>query len=141
MAYYNMSLLKPNLLYIKWNATPKAESEDEAQFLADLHFHLEQAKDKLFIISDLREGRIITIETLRQLSEFAQHPNWGGGTSFTDKPSTRLLAGMFSYFVHQVDRDEEAWRTPQEALAYLESLSPGLTKGLDWSFLLKEEAS
>jgi len=141
MACYSMSLLKPNLLYIKWNDTPRADSEDEAQFLADLHFHLEQAEGELFIISDLRMGRIVTIETLRRLSEFAQHPNWGGSTSFTDKPSTRLLAGMFSYFVHQVDRAEEAWRTPEEAIAYLESLSPGLTKGIDWGFLLKEEAS
>lgn len=130
---YEITPLSKELLYIRWTASPEIGSPTENQFLEDLTILLNNAKQPIYFLSDLRKGRISNMQTLWQLAQLAQHENWGGGTAFGNDPITNLLAQAFARFVRRANRQDEIWHTREQALAFLETLKPGITRGIDWS--------
>jgi hypothetical protein len=65
-----------------------------------------------------------------------EHTNWGGSTAFSNNPVTSIMVGFFSRFAHKERPQDEIWNTPEEALAYLESIKPNITANLDWNAIL-----
>jgi hypothetical protein len=134
---YTITQVSPQLYFIQWRYEPTANMpEVERLFIADLRQRLEEAQHPIYYLSDLRKGRITNVKTLRELSEITQHEKWGGGTAFTQDSFSSILAKVFSTFVRYKNRNYLVWDSPEKALAYLETLQPGLTKNIDWNPLL-----
>lgn len=134
---YQIIPLSEQLYFIRWRTTPPAGSEIEQQFIAALQDLLDAASEPIYFMSDLRRGRISNVRALHQLSKLADHPNWGGGTSFSNNPVTMVLAGVFAEFVKHGDHPELTSDNPEAAIAFLESLKEGLTVNIDWVDILK----
>ena len=133
---YEITQLSDELIFIRWYATPRLGSPSERQFLADLRALLDNTQQPIYFVSDLRNGRIINLSTIQKLGKLFNHTNWGGSTAFSSDPITSMMVGMFSRFAHREKPEDEIWNTPEEALAYLETIKPGLTEGIDWAALL-----
>lgn len=130
---YEIKQIAPNLVFIRWFNEPTS-ADTEAQFLADLKYIVECANQKVYIISDLRRGKIANVDTLRKLGEMTHMPNWGGSSAFTEDGYTAMFVELFSkYGDHS---KEELWPTPEQALMRLESLCPGITAGVDWKAII-----
>lgn len=134
--HYRITQLKDNLVYIKWYRAPQPHSKLVKEFIGDLQTHLNAASAGIFFISDLRQGRITDMHIIQQLAELTRHPHWAGSTAFSDNYASTVLVRSFSTFAGQPKDHREIWTTPEEAIAYLESLKPGLTEGIDWRTLL-----
>lgn len=133
---YEITRVSDKIIFIKRHCDP-CEPAVEEQFLADLEQALDEAGHPVYVISDLRAGRIKEVETLRKLGELVvEHPNFAGSTAFTGDIYTPLFVRIFSRFARQLRPSNEVWANPNDALAYLESLELGVTEGIDWEALL-----
>jgi hypothetical protein len=133
---YEISRLSESLVYIRWLQTPSLNSASERQYLVDVTKLLDEASTPQYFVSDLRYGRIVTVTILRRLGGLTKHANWGGSTAFSSNPVTSIMVGFFSRFAHKERPQDEIWNTPEEALAYLESIQPNITADLDWNAIL-----
>lgn len=136
---YKLIKISDDLVFIKWYRTPLVGADSEQQFLNDIELHLNQADRPIYFISDLRAGRIVNIDVLRRMAGLATHPNWGGGTSFSDNPLTSIFADVFARFAKRANRQDQIWYSPKEAIKFLETLKPGITEGIDWDRLLFDD--
>lgn len=134
---YHIHQLSKELVYIRWAGLPQPNTETEIAYLDELKSLLDQAEQPLYFISDLRQGRIVDIEILKQLAALTQHPKWAGSTAFAHNPISSIFAETFSRFAYRDKNHQEIWETPEEALAYLESIKPGVTQGIDWNSIIK----
>lgn len=141
---YQITRVSHALWFIRWYNEPSS-SETETSFLADLQALLDKADQPIYFISDLRQGCITNVETLRQLGEMTRHPLWGGSSAFTGGSLqegalyTRHFVNLFSkYSEHEKHRlvNEELWFTPEDALMHLEAIAPGITAEIDWYALI-----
>lgn len=136
---YQITPVSDQLIYIRWFR----ESDDpnaEEQFLRDLKHVLDSASRPVYTISDLRDGRIDDVETVRKLAEMTtSHPNYAGGTAFSQDAYTSLFVGLFSKYAH-TRKTSELWPTFEMALNYLEARSPGISQGINWESLLSRPA-
>jgi len=133
MSTYTIEQVTPQLVYITWLRNP-TDAETQ-QFLQDLNKILGNATQAQYFISDLRRGRIMSVRAINQLSQFTQHKHWGGSTAFSQNPISKMFAGNF----HRMSRDNEhnsMFDQPEQAIAFLEALQPGLTSGVQWSELI-----
>jgi len=132
---YTIVTLSEQLFFIRWHYSPPV-NRVLVEFLQDMERLLNVAGQPIYFISDLRRGRIANVETLLKLSNLADHPYWGGGTSFSRDRGTSLYTGVFAQFARKHGVDDKTYDTPEEALAYLESLAPQITAGIDWLSLI-----
>ncbi|MBZ0305202.1 MAG: hypothetical protein K8I82_03955 [Anaerolineae bacterium] len=131
---YNIHFLTDQLVYIKWNGIPTMEQG--LQFLQEFQSILDQAHHPLYFLSDLREGHIKNTHLIRRLSAFNEHPNFGGGTGFSDNPCMQATLRLWTQFSSVQDRISHIWPRSCDAVEYLETLRPGLTKNLNWEGIL-----
>lgn len=133
--HYVITPLTRTLYYIRWQRQISESTRNEPDFLDDLKNLLDTAETPIYFLSDLREGRIINHMTLQRLGQLTRHANWGGGAAFSEDPLTRRFVGVFARFSQPEKREGDMWKTPEEAIAYLESLCEGVTEGVDWDAL------
>ncbi|MEO0563704.1 MAG: hypothetical protein AAF125_16480, partial [Chloroflexota bacterium] len=124
MPSYTIQTLKTNLIYIRWTDTPQIGSQEESAFITELQSLLDGAPAPLYLLSDLRHGKIRNAKALRQLGELTSHKNMAGSTAFTSDPVTKLMVGVFEQYARQMRRSmqNQTWETPEKAIAYLEQL-------------------
>ncbi|MBI5958143.1 MAG: hypothetical protein HY866_05380 [Chloroflexi bacterium] len=129
---YQINSVSDQLVYIRWFREPEEERSVE-KFLQDLKQVLDNSPHPVYILSDLREGRLKNVGDVRRLAELvSNHPRFASGTSFSQDAYTPVFVDLFSKFAHQTDRASEIWPTLEQALGYLEVLAPGVTQGIDW---------
>lgn len=130
---YEIQQLSERLFLIRWHTTPTVGSPVEQRFLDDLHALLTNARQPLYFLIDVRQGRISNAEALRDMGKLTAHAKWGGSASFSGNPTTRLMMDVFRKYAHRSlsERLNQTWHTPQQALNHLESLSNGVTTGID----------
>ena len=73
MVSYDIQRLSDELILIKWYQTPAANTGIEERYLQELKQLLDQSPHSLYFISDLRQGRIINVRTLRALGQLTGH--------------------------------------------------------------------
>lgn len=131
---YSFRNLSKQLVLIRWEKTPN-EKERE-QFLHEVKRTLENAESPIYFISDLRRGRISDLQTIRQLIQILEHKNYAGSVSFSSDTRTKLIAGVFTKLANTEGMRDKDCETLEEAMGFLESLSAGLTKDIDWESVL-----
>lgn len=138
---YRITRVSNKMVFIRWFGEPE-NTKSEDQFIHELKAVLDEADNPVYILSDLREGRLKNVEAIRKLADLVEHhPNFSGGTSFSHDIYTPLFVGLYSKFSHQDKTVREIWPSLQEALSYLESLAPGVTQNIDWDRLISSTAS
>jgi hypothetical protein len=133
---YQITCVSDKLVFIRWFRDPE-ETKSENQFIHDLKAILDEVAHPVYILSDLREGRLKNVDVIRRLAVLvAHHPNFAGGTSFSHDLYTPLFVNLYSKFSHQDKTVKEMWSSLHDALNYLESLEPGVTQGIEWESLV-----
>lgn len=127
---YEIHHVSEQIILIVWTRYPSVL--EEHKFLLDHKQQLEDATQPLFYISDLRRGKIMSVSTLNEMSKLARHDNYGGGTAFSSDPLSKIMVDSFRNLTREAKERTQIFDTPEEALAFLESLSPGVTDGIDW---------
>jgi hypothetical protein len=134
---YVVNRLNPHLTMIVWMRTPlPAEAKD---FIHTLQTILDTADEPQYFISDLRRGQIVDVRIIHQLSALTKHANWAGSTAFSQSPISKLFLGSFRKMVNASDKNM-SFDLPEDAIAFLEALSPNLTSSLDWPHILSPES-
>lgn len=135
---YTITKLSPELYYVRWLEAPQIGSSSERQYITDIHVILDETPMPIFVISDLRQGRISNAMVLRELGKLANHPKIAGSTGFSSDPVTSLMMGVFKQYANRVLRgtDHQTWETPEEAIVYLERLKPGITMDIEWDQII-----
>lgn len=135
MSDYEFMRLSDELVLISWHRTPSS-AKIEQQFVNELRQLLDSATIPQYIISDLRRGRIVTVRILSQLGQLTAHPNIGGSTAFSHDPLTNIFVATFKRLTGKYKSRNETFDTPEEALAFVESLKPGITNNIDWEKII-----
>ncbi|MCA9912299.1 MAG: hypothetical protein KC496_03085 [Anaerolineae bacterium] len=131
---YKIQWLKDNLVYITWKRTPGIT---EAQrFVSELDGIVRNSEQKLYFMSDLRRGRIIDIRVIQMLSRLTQHENWAGSVAFTTDPVSRSFLNIFQGMILENKDRNPMFDEFEKAYSFLETLSPGITDGVDWESVL-----
>ncbi len=134
MVPYTITPLSDKLIYIRWTTSPTVVDAEE--FIRTLKKLLNERETPVYFISDLRHGQITNAGTIQKLAELTAHPNWAGSTAFGNTLVATIFVDIFKR-LKGAKSDREIWPTAQQALDYLEGISPGLTKGIDWEAVLK----
>lgn len=134
MVPYTITPLSDKLIYIRWTTSPTVVDAEE--FIRTLKKLLNEQETPVYFISDLRHGQITNAGTIQKLAELTAHPNWAGSTAFGNTLVATIFVDIFKR-LKGAKSDREIWPTAQQALDYLEGISPGLTKGIDWEAVLK----
>lgn len=131
---YAIQMLTDDLIYIKWYTTPDIVQAE--QFVTELGAVIEQFTHNMYILSDLRKGAIREVRIIQKLAYLARKPFVAGTTGFSGNPVTTMFVEVFERFTRRPKPENEVWNTPEEAIAYLESLKPGLTAGVNWQAVI-----
>lgn len=135
---YEFTQLSPNLVFIRWYNNPTSP-DIERQFVEDLKNIVDRAVQPTYFFSDLRQGCISNVHTLRKMGELTRHPNWGGGAALGKKLSTDMFVNTFERL--SVDRKgDRMLYTVSSALDVLEAQKTGITKNIDWSLVFDSES-
>lgn len=138
---YQIFSLKPDVVLIRWLQSPVRDSVDERGFIDALLQKLNEADGAIYFISDLRRGRITGRSALQQLSQLTEHPNWGGSSGFSQDPVSLIYAGVFEKFAEASGERNRVFQQPEEALAFLEFLKPGISDDIDWRSLIVDPSA
>lgn len=134
--YYRIQELKPNLILVRWFVTPSAGSPVVRQWLKDLLAYLNDATESVYFISDLRVASITDVYAIREaVNALKVHPNYGGGTAFSQKTSSTLYANLFARLSR---REKPTAESLEASLLILEELHPGITHNVDWQAALQD---
>jgi hypothetical protein len=128
---YRFVPLNDRLILIAWSRTPN--NTEATQYIRDLTTRLDQAAQPLYFISDMRRGRIIDIHIIRRLSNLSRHANWAGSTAFTQNPISQIFGDTYQKMVAHKVESNLIFDEPAQAIAYLETLCPGLTADINWA--------
>lgn len=138
MSYYKIVQLTSELVYIKWlRFAEDAQYVEEQHIITDLRQLLDNTSCPLYVLSDLRGGRITEVTRLKQLAALTHHPNFGGSAAFAKDPLSTIFAGVFRQLTRNNQQNPEIYELPEEAIGFLESLKPGLTTTIDWAAVLR----
>ncbi|MBL8117829.1 MAG: hypothetical protein J0L63_05830 [Anaerolineae bacterium] len=135
--FYDLRHVTDDLIFIKWYKSASEHTRPQTDFIDDLRKRLKESPVPLYFISDLRDGRIVDVSILQKLGILAQHPNYGGGAAFSEDVLSSMFVGIFSKFANSEKGTGVFYKTMPEALAYLESLKPGLVTSVDWLAFLE----
>ena len=130
---YNIRAMNKQLFFISWKYTPN--SKEAGDFVKDIEKLLDAAADLIYFISDLRRGRIIDTRIIQQLSALSEHPNWGGSSAFTQDAISKIFVSNFRRMIIKGQEKNSMFDRPEQALTFLESIEPGLTKDIPWNDL------
>ena len=131
-SFYDLRQVTDELIFIKWYKTANAYTHLESEYIEDLRKRLTTSPHPLYFLSDLRKGRIIDISILQKLGNLTRHPNYGGGSAFSEDVISSMFVGVFSKFASAEKGSSVFYKTIDEALAYLEALKPDVTAPVDW---------
>ncbi|MBE0689356.1 MAG: hypothetical protein IH587_04460 [Anaerolineae bacterium] len=134
---YSVHKLSERLYYIRW-LKPPTSAEGHA-FVDSLGRLLEESPQPVYFISDLRNGQITDVQVLRRLGGLTKHEKWAGSTAFSERIASKVFVNLFTALAQT--RHREIWPTAEEALAYLESVCPGLTANIDWQDVLADKSA
>ena len=135
---YHLLALNPQLIFITWERSPHP---DEAQaFINNVERWLNHAPHPLYFLSDLRQGRIVDIRIINQLSQLTKHPCWGGSTAFSQSPLSKIFVGNFQKMSRTTQDVNTFFDLPEQAIEFLETLVPGITHNIDWHAILGLDA-
>lgn len=137
---YTVRKLSDRLFLIAWLSSPMPNSPDLKTFPDALKDILETATQQVYFLSDLRRGQISDIRTLQQMSDLTRHPKWGGSTAFSEGATSSMLVSTFVRMSQTTGGRNKQHRELAQAIAFLESLEPGLTTDIDWDTALETEA-
>lgn len=135
---YQIQLLNKNLVFIQWHAFP--DEKQALQYIQDIQGMLDEAEQPLYFLSDLRKGYIIQAHIIRKLSQFTQHPKFGGATSISRNNAINPILRLWKLFSSNKNTSD-TWTNLEDAVQYLETLKPGLMQGIDWQEVMNEPAS
>ncbi len=135
---YQFHHLSDHLVLIVWERYPS--SAEERQFLVEHREQLDNATQPIFYLSDLRRGRIITLSTLRHMSELVKHSKYGGGAAFSRDPISHLMVKSFRSLSHEATSKAAMFENPEDALEFLEGLCQGITVGIEWNVYIAPQA-
>ena len=110
-------------------------------YIAELKQIFDTNEAGVFVMSDLRNGRIVDMRVIQQLSRLSQHKNCLGSVAFTKNPISKIFASDYRRFIPNEQELHTLVDTPEEAIAFLEGLKPALTQGIDWQKLLLKKSS
>lgn len=134
--YYSIQHLKPNLVLIRWFRTPPMGSPVVRAWRENIMDLLDNATEMVYFISDLRVASVMDVNAIREtVNIMREHPNYGGGTSFSQKTSSALYANLFARLSR---REQPSAESLAASLMILEDLHPGITKDIDWKAALQE---
>jgi len=134
---YAVNRLTPRLVMIVWMRTPMLNEAKD--FIRTLENTLNQADEPQYFISDLRRGQIVDVRIIHQLGALTTHRNWAGSTAFSHSPISKLFLGSFRKMVTASEKNM-TFDLPEDAIAFLEGLSPDLTSEVDWPHILSPES-
>ncbi len=131
-SYYDLRQVTDELIFIKWYKTAHELTRPETDYIDDLIQRIKGAQQPIYFLSDLREGRIVDTGILQKLGSLTRHPNYGGGSAFSEDILASMFVGVFSKFAGVEKGSSVFYKTFDEARAYLEALKPGVTSSVDW---------
>lgn len=131
-SFYDLRQVSDELIFIKWYKTANDFTLSEADYIDDLRNRITTAPHPLYFLSDLRQGRIVDVGILQRLGSLTRHPNYGGGSAFSEDVISSMFVGVFSKFADAKKGSSVFYKTIDQALAYLEALKPGVTTTVDW---------
>ena len=131
-SFYDLRQVTDELIFVKWYKSANEFTHPEADYIEDLRRRLSQSRFPLYFLSDLRKGRIIDVGILQKLGSLTSHPNYGGGSAFSEDVISSMFVGIFSKFADAEKGSSVFYKTIDEALAYLEALKPGMASAVDW---------
>jgi hypothetical protein len=135
--YFILKSLTAELIYIRWYMAKSSEASPLSAFISQLGRTLNEAPQPLYFLSDLRYGRILDIAVIQQLGGLTKHPNWAGSAAFSANPISQMLVGNFNRMRSDGKRkNREIYDTPEEVIASLEVIKPGVSGGVDWIAIL-----
>ncbi len=70
------------------------------------------------------------------LSELTTHRNWAGSTAFSENPLSKLFTMTFRKGIFNDLERNTFFATPEEAISFLEALSPGISACMEWAKIL-----
>ena len=131
---YVYTRLSNHLTYIRLTEEPTREDDD--QHVEASRKLLDGAGELQYFLVDFRGGVTTNLGTISKLAELARHPRFGASVAFSSERIRQLYSQLFTAMADQgLDRD--FFETGPEAVAYLETVKPGLTVGIDWTRVLK----
>jgi hypothetical protein len=131
---YEFYWLHTKLLLIMWLRTPPPNIA--TQFINRLHELLDESPHPVYIISDLRRGRIIDGKILAQLGQLTQHKNWAGSTAFSQNPISNMFANTFQKTLKDGQERNLIFDKPEDAISFLGSLDAEIVSEIDWQAVL-----
>ncbi|MCA0455930.1 MAG: hypothetical protein LCI00_18280 [Chloroflexi bacterium] len=131
-SFYDLRQLSDELIFIKWYKTANVNTRPENEYIEDLRKRVITAPRPLYFLSDLRQGRIVDVGVLNRLGSLTRHPNYGGGSAFSEDVISSMFVGVFSKFADAEKGSSVFYKTIDQALAYLEALNPGVSSTVDW---------
>lgn len=132
---YEFDYISSNLILVTWLRYP---TKNEEQHFLKVHAEqLESATEPIYYISDLRQGRIVTMDIVNKMSQLARHSNYGGSTAFSKDLISKIMVQSFQTFSQDALNKSLMVETVEEALAFLETLNAGITQSIDWDDYIK----
>lgn len=136
--HYTIRGITDELLFIKWYRSPSADTKPQEAYVDDLRARMDASEVPLYFLSDLREGRIMDVTIIQRLGRLTHHANYGAGAAFSKDVFASVFVGVFSRFAKQEKGEGVFFEKMEDALAYLESFKPGLTRDINWGDVLAD---
>jgi len=136
---YEITQLSPNLVLIRWHCNPTSQ-QSERQFVEHLENILDNVPHPIYFFSDLRDGHISNVYTLRKMGELTRHANWAGGIALGQRLSTDMFVNTFERMSAERKGDRMLYSVAA-ALESLESMKAGITETIDWSRVFNSEST
>jgi len=130
---YDTSFLHPQLLFIVWKRNPLLS--ETKNFLKTIQESLSNTTQPLYFMSDLRHGRIMDIRAISELGKLSEHALWGGGTAFSQSPTTRIFVSNFQQRSQNKERNL-FFNTPEESIHFLTGMIPDIISQIDWQAII-----
>ena len=132
---YEYTWLNEKLLFVQWH---EGDADNEArQFLAELYNLLNEHETPFYILVDLRQGHIADTKTFSRIKFLPSHKNWSGSAAFHNDPISTISNTTFQMLKSNSQDKDVILNIPEQAIAFLELLEPGLTADIDWDAILQ----
>ena len=131
---YEFIWLNDKLVFVKLHENMLSDSTRE--FVKEFYKLLNQSKTPVYVLTDLRRGRIGDIQAFSRIKFLTQHKSWAGSVAFCNNPISDISNTKFQSLTRSQQNKDMIFNIPEEAIAYLELLEPGLTDGIQWSEVL-----
>src|SRR5690349_8846930 len=97
-SFYELRQLTDELIFMKWYKTENTFTHTESQYIEDVRRLLKDSTNALYLLSDLRQGRIIDVGILQKLGSLTRHVNYSGGSAFSEHVISSMFVEIFTKF-------------------------------------------